>query len=295
MEGDDDPVFHGVRLEHHAGVSAALAEGISLEEVLAQEEIAKRDWDEANPRWRSALVSSPDLQTKYVQKRRVAEDALARPIKPVDDDPEAWAGLLGAVNTADDARSVLEPLGLRASDLARLGRAWTKKAKADPEVQKKLTDAAGKAPPPKSVKADPVKLKPFPWTKKKGAAAPEPPAVEAPKGDGAGADGLPIAELARAVDGVLPVERDLDLYAAMSVVLQLAPNARGDVLRLLGLSEARFAAMGAAWRKKLDTDADLNAELVVRAGDHREALRKLLSGARGSLGSGASPLPRGAP
>lgn len=283
MEGDDDPVFHGVRLEQHAGVSAALAEGIALDEVLAQEEIAKSDWDAANPRWRSALVASPDMQAKYVQKRRVAEDALGRAVKPVDDDPEAWAGLLGAVNLADDSREVLDPLGLRASDLARLGRAWTKKAKADPEVQKKLTDAAGKAPPPKSVKADPVKLKPFPWTKKKGPAEAAPAAEVQTEGLAAGA--LPIGDLARAVDGVLPVERDLDLYAAMAVVLQLAPNARGDVLRLLGLSEARFVTMGAAWRKRLDTDADLNAELVVKAGDHREAFRKLMNGARGSLGS----------
>lgn len=285
----DEPVFSNVRLEQHAGVTAALAEEIPLAEVLAQEGISESDWSSADPKWKQALVNAPDLQLKYVQKRRQAEDALGRTISPVSDDPVAWAGLLAAVNLADDSKDVLKPLGLRATDVSRLGRQWAKRADKDPEVHKQLSEAAGKGSAPKSVQAEPIKLKPFPWTKARatpgpflGASGPD----RAPQ-EGAAAlassAGSEAERLRQRTNDVLPIEEDIDLYAAYGTVLQLCPEEKSRALALCGLDEAKMNVVAARWKTRLAGDPDLQAEHTMRLGEHRLSLRKLLAGAPGKL------------
>lgn len=275
---DDEPIFFNVRLEQHAGVSAALAEEIPLADVLAQEGIPEDDWRSADPKWKQTLASAPDLQLKYAQKRRQAEDALGRNISPVSEDPIAWAGLLAAVNLADDSKDVLKPLGLRATDLSRLGRQWSKRAEKDPEVHKQLSNAAGKSAVPKSVKADPVKLKPFAWTK--GAAT---TTANSPAADGVVPDSG-IARLRERKNDALPIEEDVDLYAAYTIILQLCPLEKARALVLCGTDETRMAGITARWKARLAADPDLQAEHTVRVGEHRASLRKLLAGAPGKLG-----------
>jgi hypothetical protein len=165
----------GVGLDQYAGVQAALAEGIPLEDALTQERLAPGAWAEADRAWKEELADAPDLELRYRRLRRQAEDCLARPIVPLDDDAAAWAGLLGALAVAPDAETTLRRLGLRMTDVARLGRAWREKAARDPKVTERLTDLAGRASPPSSVRCGAIVLRPFPWT-------PAPLAPRAPEG-----------------------------------------------------------------------------------------------------------------
>jgi hypothetical protein len=274
MAGGSDLVFANVRLEHHAGVSAALAEGIPLADVLQQEGIAEADWKVADKKWREALSSSPDLQMEYARKRMEAEDALARKIDPVEDDAAAWVGLLGAVQAADDPSEVLKPLGLKSTDLGRLGRAWQRKAKKDPAVVKKLSELSGKGVAPTSVKAEPIKLKPFPWTK--GAAAQSNAAT--PAASSSGGVSAKRSRIATPTNGVFPVEDDIDLYAAFSVASQLLPGETTRIVGLCGIDERRVPQIVAAWRQRLDADPNLRADFAVKSGEHRAAFRKMLGG-----------------
>jgi hypothetical protein len=161
----------GVRLDQYAGVTAALAEGVALREVLAQERIDEEAWPAADRAWKEAFVEAPDLLLRYMQLRRKAEDCLSRRIEPLEDDPAAWAGLLGALALDRDPDRVLQSLGLRMSDVGRLGRLWRDKVESDPALVERLTNLAGNAKPPKVVRCGPAVLRPFPWTPRPGSSA----------------------------------------------------------------------------------------------------------------------------
>jgi hypothetical protein len=252
-------IFAGVSLEQLAGVQAACADGIVLDAVLAQEAIAAEAWHEAERAWRVALAGSAELQLALVQKRRIAEDALARAIDPLDDDPAAWVGLLGALALAPDSAAVLEPLGLSAGDVSRLGRAWGRKAAADPALGKRLGELAATAQAPATVRAEPLVLRRFPWS---------PEAATPP----------PTDPLTAAVGGRLPVETDADLFAALEVVLELLPARRSEWLALCGVAVERYEAIAGAWRDRAESSPDVRADLTVRIGDHRAALRAIVAG-----------------
>lgn len=161
---DEQPSVLGVRLDCYAGVTAAVAEGIPLREVLAQERVEEPAWPAVDRAWKEALAEAPDLHLRYLKLRRQAEDSLSRRVDPLSEDPEAWAGLLGEVALSDDADRLLRALGLRMTDMARLGRAWKQKAQKDPKIAERLTELAGKAKAPKSVRCGPTTLQRFPWS-----------------------------------------------------------------------------------------------------------------------------------
>ncbi|MFO0759858.1 MAG: hypothetical protein U0359_25460 [Byssovorax sp.] len=161
---EEQPVVLGVRLDQYAGVTAALAEGLVLKDILAQEDLAEATWPEADRAWKEELADAPDLLLRYQRLRRSAEDCLARPAPPVDDDPAAWAGLLGALAASDDPDLLLRGFGLRMVDIGRLGRSWQRRAADDPKVADRLIKLAGKAQPPREVRSSAPVLRPFPWT-----------------------------------------------------------------------------------------------------------------------------------
>lgn len=267
-------------MEQHAGVTTAVAEEIPLADVLRQEGIQESDWTAADAAWKQALAESPDLMLAYFGKRRDAEDALSRRIDPLDQDPGAWAGFLAQMQSASDSGALLQALGLRASDLGRLGRSWKRKAESDPSVADKLAEWAGKAAPVQTLQVEPSRLKPFPWSPLAAARAPAaaPPAPQSsPQLTSSRSD-----DLATPIRGVLPIYEDLDLYAALSVVLQVAPKARlVALLSLCGLDERNLMDVVAKWRTRLEGDPNLRARFSVLMNDHRDALRMLLAGARG--------------
>lgn len=154
----------GLSIEQYSGVAAAIAEKISLAEVLAQERIDPATWPAAERAWRQAIAGSQELQLQHIQKRRIAEDCLARKTEPLDTDPAAWTGLLSALAMADDPNALVAGLGITMADVTRLGRHWKRKTAADPELAKKLQELAPTAKPPAKVTVGPPALQPFPWT-----------------------------------------------------------------------------------------------------------------------------------
>lgn len=165
--------FGGLSVAQYAGVTAAIAEGHAPADALAQESLEMDGWAETERQWREAIVESLELQVAYTQRRREAEDHLTRSVSPLDDDPAAWAGLLGAIMIAPSLTEVLEPLGLSMNDVNRLSRAWRRKQQEDKALGTRLAELAATAEPPTSVVAGPKVLRPFPWSKRRTGDAPE--------------------------------------------------------------------------------------------------------------------------
>ncbi|NUP11287.1 MAG: hypothetical protein HOW73_35015 [Polyangiaceae bacterium] len=161
---DKGELLGGLSLEQFAGVTAALAEGFEPGAIFDQEGIDPATWPAAQRAWREAIADAHDLQMQYMQKRRAAEDCLRRPIDPLDDDPDAWLGLLGAMAAAHDAGAVVAELGITMRDIGRLGRAWKAKAARDPELAGQLQEGATAARAPTRLTVGRMRLRPFPWT-----------------------------------------------------------------------------------------------------------------------------------
>ena len=68
----------GLSLEQYAGVTAALAEQFDLSQILDQEGIDPSAWPAASRAWSRAIVEATNLQILLTEKRRIAEDCLAR-------------------------------------------------------------------------------------------------------------------------------------------------------------------------------------------------------------------------
>lgn len=273
-------VFAGVSLAQHAGVAAALEEGIPLADVLAQEGIEPSSWRQADRAFRQALPDAPDAYLLYLEKRRIAEDCLGRAIAPLDDDPVAWTGLLAAL-AGGNAAAQLEPLGLRMTDVARLGRRWRKKAADDPAVAERLGELAGKGKAPTSVTCGSIELRPFPWTS--GPERHTRGTAEETEVDAREATRMRLAEARltlRDHEGRLPIESDGDLWAALRVVEELAPGMARDAYALCGLDARKAEALAATWRERLATESELRANVVVRTADYRLMLGRILAGRR---------------
>lgn len=276
MSYDAPAPIAGVSLEQYAGVSAALAENLPLDKVLEQEKIDPAAWPLAERGWREAMSQSPDVHIVYMQKRRQAEDCLGRTIEPLESDASAWVGILGALATADSPASVLEPLGLKMSDVGRLGRVWKRKAEKNADVAKSLADLAGKAKPPTRVTAGAVELKRFPWS---------PPADSAQSV-------VPDGPLDAPNAGVYPLEVDVDLYAALTAVIEVLPHEKPTAIALCGVSDRRLSQIEAAWATRLRGDPELRAEFSVKTVDYRAAFRRLLAGAKPAIAAATPAVSR---
>lgn len=198
-----------ISLEQLADISAALEEPIPLAEVLEQEEVDEAAFRVGERAWRARIAESLPTQLEYTEKYRVAQDCLARKLAPVEDDPAAWVGLLGALATSLDSSELLARLGITMNDVGRLGRHWKQRAKKDPALGARLAELAKDAKAPEKVTVGPVELKPFPWTPKEKRRPVEPAAPEI----------LRAAELDQVAEAA-PVQRAL---ASFQVVEQAPP------------------------------------------------------------------------
>jgi hypothetical protein len=171
------------------------------------------------------------------------------------------------------------------TDVARIGRAWSAKAANDDETAKALAGGAAKPQMPNKVTADPPRMRPFPWspTTKPGVASGTVSASIASELDSSALD---VEALRRPRAGALPIEVDVDLFAALEVALELSAHRRPEALALCGIDEARFAEIDATWADRMKRDPTLHAAFTLKVGDHRIALRRLLAGARGVLATG---------
>ena len=197
-----------ISLERFAGVRAALAEKLPLAEILEQEQIEEAAFHASEPIWTERIADSVATQLEYTEKLRIAEDTLARSLRPIADDEAAWVGLLGALANATDQAALLAKLGITLTDVGRVGRLWKRRIQSDPELGPRLAKLAETPTPPEKVTAGPIELRPFPWSPKtKRAPAPAPAAVK--RDDGA--DGVPQAEAAPKVERALASFQKVDV------------------------------------------------------------------------------------
>lgn len=175
---DAPPQFHGVALEPYAGVRAGLAEGLPLDDLLAQEVIPKAAWPKADAAWKQRLaadgINSP-LFSSYRDKLAEAEDWLARRVVPLDEDLAAWMSFLAVWSAHVAPFELLAALGLGMNDIARLQRAWARRLAQDASLQRAAAELAKKPPAPlPAVTVTEAVCKPFPWSLRAPALAPSP-------------------------------------------------------------------------------------------------------------------------
>lgn len=266
--GVDEELFAGLRLEQIVGVSVAVLEGHPLEAVLAREAIEPATFQRAEPLARARVVDDTTALAVWARLEAEAEDALARATPPLDRDPATWgafAAWLSAQHGQPSRAAALARMGLNPNDLSRLRRLWHRRALTDEAVRQRLHAGASR-PAPCDVRPEPLVLKAFAWSPPDGRA----------KGESS-ATGAPWEPLAHEAMQALPVERDVDVWAALTAALEKLPRERELALDLVCLDEAGLARAQASWRERLRRDAVLRAELSVRLADHRAALAALLA------------------
>ncbi|MCA9625564.1 MAG: hypothetical protein KC731_41365, partial [Myxococcales bacterium] len=151
-----------ISVEQYAGIRAALAEEIPLEEILAQEGVPDWHWPTLDREMAERLTSDPPAFESFAASLARAEDHLRRRVTPLDDDLGAWTAFVAALGTEPE---LLERHGLRATDLGRLQRAWGDRFASDRDLARRAESLA-KEPGdvPARIDADPVALTPFPWS-----------------------------------------------------------------------------------------------------------------------------------
>jgi hypothetical protein len=258
----EEPVLvAGLSLEQVAGIQVALAEPLPLADILAQEKVEEAAFRTAEAAFRARIGVDRAALAAYGELLAIAEDSLARKTPPLDSDPRAWGAFVGHLAQSKDEASTLRTVGLAPNDLARLRRLWHKKALTEEPVRLAIREGRER-PRPIDVRPEPQRLKPFPWS---------------PGASGALPKLEPWEAMTHAVGSQLPIERDVDLYAALTVALEGMPEERALALDLACVSERDLPALQDAWRERLRVDAAQRAEFSVRVTDHRAALSRHLS------------------
>lgn len=127
--------LHGFTLEEHATLSAWLAEGTPLAELLAQRSVTEELWNAATLAWTEAMAV--DVRTHGTDARlpilySEAFAAAQSSIRPVPElTPDDWARLQHRLETGN-REEVLAESGLRLADYVRLVRVWTRRLAEDP-------------------------------------------------------------------------------------------------------------------------------------------------------------------
>lgn len=143
----------GLPLSRYAGVQAGLAEGLSLEQVLANEGVDARTYAEAAPAWAERLAEAEEgdpeeLEAAYEEHLARARARYGRRALPLADDLRAWLAFLHRWSTDPDPPALLERLGLRLPDLARLQRDWGRRLAEQPELLREARGASEPSPEP---------------------------------------------------------------------------------------------------------------------------------------------------
>jgi hypothetical protein len=168
--------------------------------------------------------------------------------------PPTWAELLGPVATAKDKPSLLAAMRVTERDLAERNLADKPFPALRRHFVKELCRSAGKLPPPAE---EPI--------------APPPPTR-------ASRSISRVRALKTSVDGVLPIRFDMDVYAAITVIEELAPKTLGRALELCGVTASELDGIKRTWDERLDAP-HAGAEFAVCRIDHRVVFKQMLEGA----------------
>ena len=140
----------GVSLRQYAAVQAGLGEGLELDVVLAHERIDPTNWPEAEDAWSDLLLDDLEaegpLQEMFDAHLAQAQDRYGRRVPPLDEELGAWLDFVRL--WAEDAEPValLARVGLRASDMVRLHRAWSQRLAAEPALARKAAEHLQREP-----------------------------------------------------------------------------------------------------------------------------------------------------
>lgn len=139
-----------VLLETYSLVTAGLADGIPLEELLEHVEVAEPCWRQADRVWTRRLLedlsASGKLNVEIDRLQREARRVWARPVPPLDSDLRAWIDFLRTLGAHPDPIGRLETLAIVPSDLARLQESWSSRLQADAELRAELERIVAVAP-----------------------------------------------------------------------------------------------------------------------------------------------------
>jgi hypothetical protein len=265
-----------VPLLQFAAVVAAVGEAVALPLVLELEGLTQTMWAEASRAWGARIATDAAARALYGDELALAEDRLARTVAPLDRDFEAWLGLHALWRGHAEPARLLDDLGLRAADMARLRRRWGARVAPAPRLAGRVREAesrpeaAAKAPPPLTLGE--TVLRPS-------AAAGLARSTPAPELDTSATASVP---------GVLMMS--LDEYARACALLDDAagPGLAG-VLRAFRLpSEAAWERAERAWRRELAREPQLAADFRALRGHFASRKRAHAVAAQ----SPAAPPPR---
>jgi hypothetical protein len=145
-----DSALHGITLARYAAVHAGLGEGFELDAVLAHEGLDPAAWREAEDAWSDALLedveSDHGLHGAFDEHITAAQDRLGRDVPPLDGDLQAWLDVVRHFAAAPAPVALLERCGLRATDLIRLHRAWSRRLAIEPALGQEALEILGRAP-----------------------------------------------------------------------------------------------------------------------------------------------------
>ncbi|MSP26070.1 MAG: hypothetical protein EXR75_13100 [Myxococcales bacterium] len=256
MAGAADP--GGIGVADFAGVAAALAEGFPLAKVLETQRLDGEAWPAADVWWKQRLAEDGAkggaLFLAYQAALADSEDWLARTIKPLDDDLEAWLGFLGAWSSSKDPSVWLkQTLQLNGNDVSRLRRRWGKRIEEDTELAILAAKLATQGPKPlPRLEIAPAVLRRYSWSKR---------AAEAPRANQVAGPAAPLVE-------DFPVDR----YARLCAELAALPAARAQVLKSHGLDLHTHKALELRWNAALAANAQLAADHRRLVAHHRARL-----------------------
>ena len=124
----------------YAAVKAATAEGFALEQVIALEGIKPQIWASADRAWKVRLARDEVELKRFQQEIASAEDWLEREVDPLRSDVAAWASFLDAYGAQVNPFEWLHGASLGMNDISRLGRAWERRMKEDPSIEKQFAE-----------------------------------------------------------------------------------------------------------------------------------------------------------
>ena len=240
-------------------MKAALAEGFPLDDALEIEGIDSAGWSTADPLWKVRLVDDPAAFATYEAELADAEDWLDRSVTPLREELGAWLAFLDVYAAHPRPSELLKSSLLGVNDLSRLGRSWSRRAKEDAEIPRRIADMRkGPLPPLPALVIQPPVLR-----RARGSASP-----------GAGATATPTEAASRVIvptdTSMAPGNLRLYSYVAIKARLAESPGEEARVLAEMGITG--FAATDAGWKAVLQSDA-------VVARDYR----RLLDGHRARL------------
>lgn len=217
----------GITLAQYAGVLAGLAEELELEIVLRTEGVDAGAWPQGEEAWSDHLASLPmddPMEAQFDELVVAATDRYGRAIPPLDTELEAWLDFVRVWGESAAPLEMLGELGLRASDITRLHRAWARRLADAPALQKQALAVLGR-PPEHLPIPKPAPLKPIPAPSPDASAERRPIAIVAERKapDAEAAPALPevlFAPIASAepseppmeppIEPVMPTQRDAE-------------------------------------------------------------------------------------